>query len=284
MNREYGKRYSTSAFAALFPISKHTLFFYDKIGLFSPAGRDKNGYRFYKASQIGVFDTIITLRNIGIPINHIKYYINADSPDKLLPLFVSEKENIDNRIKELTHIKNSISQFTDFLYDFRNKKEGEIEIRYFQKVKISEKENTEGSSEIGDEEWSKLLSSIAADSSKSEMLNTGARILLDDIRNHKCSQVKGIFIKRNNDANSRIEEGLYATIFTYRNYSEFDYVYSALLSEIDKLGYDAVSDAYEEYILQSLSDKNISSPTRIRIMIKKRGISNDNMIKKGYNA
>lgn len=44
-------------------ISKQTLIFYDKIGLFRPAYVDpNNGYRYYSASQIDYLDTILLMK------------------------------------------------------------------------------------------------------------------------------------------------------------------------------------------------------------------------------
>ena len=43
-------------------ISKQTLIFYDKIGLFKPAYVDpNNGYRYYSSQQIDYLDTILTV-------------------------------------------------------------------------------------------------------------------------------------------------------------------------------------------------------------------------------
>ena len=48
MNQE---RYiKTGEFAKLVGVTKHTLFYYDKIGLFSPEIKLENGYRFYSFS------------------------------------------------------------------------------------------------------------------------------------------------------------------------------------------------------------------------------------------
>ena len=54
-------------------ISKQTLIFYDKIGLFRPAYADpNNGYRYYSASQIDYLDTILLMKKIGFSLNEIK--------------------------------------------------------------------------------------------------------------------------------------------------------------------------------------------------------------------
>ena len=50
-------------------ISKQTLIFYDKIGLFRPAYVDPdNKYRYYKASQIDYLDTILIMKEMGFSL------------------------------------------------------------------------------------------------------------------------------------------------------------------------------------------------------------------------
>ena len=53
-------------------ISKQTLIFYDKIGLFRPAYVDPdNKYRYYKASQIDYLDTILIMKEMGFSLAEI---------------------------------------------------------------------------------------------------------------------------------------------------------------------------------------------------------------------
>ena len=269
MNREYVKRYSTKEFAELFSISKHTLFYYDKIGLFSPAGRDSNGYRYYTSDQINDLDTILTLRNVGLPIESIMAYIKAENPDSLLSIFQIEKNQIDKRISELQHIRTSISKQTELLEDFRGRKEGEIDIRYFNEERIKESVNKD---DIDDEEeWSLTFSALIDDSSKSDLLNQGSTVSLADAINGQSSKVNSIFIKRN-DGNRTIPDGLYGVIYTKRPYDDFDSLYSKLLDKIDAEGYEAISDSYEEY---ALTDIPGSTATRIRIKVKEKGSENN---------
>ena len=48
-------------------ISKQTLIFYDKTGLFKPAYVDpQNGYRYYSAAQLDELDTILILKKSGL--------------------------------------------------------------------------------------------------------------------------------------------------------------------------------------------------------------------------
>ena len=273
MDREYnGRKYSTKEFAELFNVSKHTLFFYEKIGLFMPAGRDNNRYRYYTASQIMIFDIILTLKTIGIPLENIMDYISSESPERLISIFQVEKKKIDRKISELKHIRSSLSIQTDLLIDSYNKDEGFTEIRYFLKTNILETANTSISPDVDNEEkWSQLYSSLAESSSKSDMLNQGSRILLSDIINGRFSRVNSIFIKKDGNTDSEIPEGLYGVIYTRKDYEDFDSVYKSLLEMMEKEDYKPVSDAYEEYVIPDIPKKNNwSSITRIRIKAEKR--------------
>ena len=44
------------------------MFYYDKIGLFSPEIKLENGYRFYSFDQLDVFDVIQTLRELDVSL------------------------------------------------------------------------------------------------------------------------------------------------------------------------------------------------------------------------
>ena len=44
--------YAISEMASLFNVSRQTLIYYDKIGLFKPAVVNEKGYRFYSPTQI----------------------------------------------------------------------------------------------------------------------------------------------------------------------------------------------------------------------------------------
>ena len=54
-----GIRFTTGEMAQLHGVSKQTLIFYDKAGVFSPALRDEsNGYRYYAPEKLEMLDHI----------------------------------------------------------------------------------------------------------------------------------------------------------------------------------------------------------------------------------
>lgn len=103
MNQE---RYmKTGEFAKLVGVTKHTLFYYDKIGLFSPEIKLENGYRFYSFEQLDMFEVIQTLRELDVPLEEIKGYMNHRSPERLLQLFQKERTMLEKQILRLRRMK-----------------------------------------------------------------------------------------------------------------------------------------------------------------------------------
>ena len=54
-------RLTTAQFAKLHEVNKRTLHYYDEIGLFQPAAKGENGYRYYSLSQSMEFEYIRTV-------------------------------------------------------------------------------------------------------------------------------------------------------------------------------------------------------------------------------
>ena len=74
--------FSIGELSKLQNISRQTLIFYDKIGLFCPAYTDpNNGYRYYSAKQIDYLDTICIMKKIGFSLEEIKEYMKSYTLD-----------------------------------------------------------------------------------------------------------------------------------------------------------------------------------------------------------
>lgn len=105
----------TGDFASLCNTNKRTLFYYDEIGLFSPAYTDEKGYRFYSESQCDVFFTITCLREIGMPLKEIKNYIDHRNPESLRILLREQQEKVRAELTRLKRIEQVIQTKTDLV-------------------------------------------------------------------------------------------------------------------------------------------------------------------------
>ena len=66
--KENVSRLRAADFARICGTNKRTLHHYDQIGLFAPALRGENGYRYYSQEQYDVFMVIAALKELGMPL------------------------------------------------------------------------------------------------------------------------------------------------------------------------------------------------------------------------
>lgn len=90
-------------------ISRQTLIFYDKIGLFCPAYVDPdNGYRYYSASQLDALDTILIMKKIGFSLEEIKAHMKNYTVDSSIVVLRKQLSVISRQIEELQMIKSRV--------------------------------------------------------------------------------------------------------------------------------------------------------------------------------
>jgi len=82
---------SIKNFSRLTGIKQSTLRYYDDLGLFSPALRGENGYRYYSPQQIVTINSINLLHELDMPIRQITHIQSNRSPELMLDV-LSEKE------------------------------------------------------------------------------------------------------------------------------------------------------------------------------------------------
>lgn len=116
---------TTGEFAKLCHTTKHTLFHYCDINIFSPAYTDENGYRYYHVLQYDTFMTILELRAIGMSLTEIKKYLAERSPESMIELYDKQEQLINKQITRLkkikTHVcrqKETINQVINCLHDY----------------------------------------------------------------------------------------------------------------------------------------------------------------------
>ena len=100
--------FTTGEFARILGVKKHTLFHYDQIGLFSPALKEENGYRYYFVWQMDVFEVIKALQKLGMPLEEIKEYIENRSPERFMKMMDEKEKQIDREIEHLKQMKRFI--------------------------------------------------------------------------------------------------------------------------------------------------------------------------------
>lgn len=102
--------FSVGELAGYQNISKQTLIFYDKIGLFKPAYVDpNNNYRYYTAKQIDYLDTILIMKEMGFSLAEIQKHMKSYTIDTSLIALRKQMSVLEHQIKRLRLIKNRLA-------------------------------------------------------------------------------------------------------------------------------------------------------------------------------
>jgi len=106
---------SISEFAEWTGIARSALIYYDKVGLFKPAHRAENNYRYYTYLQTITVNLINTLKGIGVPLETIGELMRNRTPEELLELLSTKERDIIREMEHLLEAKKVISVFNDHI-------------------------------------------------------------------------------------------------------------------------------------------------------------------------
>ena len=120
MEEIFEKYITISQFAKMYNVNKKTLIYYDEIGLFKPAFVKENGYRYYTIHQGGLFEVILILKQLGMPLKSIKQYLEKRSVEELNIILLEQKNNIERQMQELNRINNIIKNKLDILQSYKS--------------------------------------------------------------------------------------------------------------------------------------------------------------------
>ena len=83
--------FTAGQFARLHQLNKRTLHYYDDIGLFSPAYKGENGYRYYTYQQSAQLENILAMRQLNMSIEEIAAYLKHPNPQDFLKISQNRK-------------------------------------------------------------------------------------------------------------------------------------------------------------------------------------------------
>lgn len=186
--------FTIGQFAAMHGINKKTLMWYDEVGIFKPTLIKENGYRYYSYSQSPTLETILLLRELDVPLNKIKDFLNTSSEQILMKLLDEQLMEIDRNIsrfksmrKCLVEQKDDVSMLLDL--DLSEIRIVEEEPEHFTIIRISK-----------DISWEKQVEMITEESKKCNLHNmyetsSGYMISTDSLYQNEFDNYYALFIK-----------------------------------------------------------------------------------------
>lgn len=259
MSEHLKKYFNTGEFSKLCNVKKQTLFHYDDIGIFSPEIKDHNGYRYYSYQQFEVFNVILILKEIKMPLKEIKSYLDNRTPESLIELFKNKITQVDKEIENLTRIRKLMET----------------------KINITEKacriDYSKITLEFLDEAYLVLSSSIENLTYKEYLNAVSKHMNYCNFNNLNIGHSVGTMINKENilkgvDDNysylyTKIEpennisstfkrpKGLYVIAYHHGSYTTIDTTYKRILKFLDNVNLSIGRYAYEEYILDETTVK-----------------------------
>lgn len=114
MERTYGIK----QFERVTAVSAHTLRFFDKIGLLSPA-RSENGYRVYTLEQVSIAETITLLQKALFSNAEIKEILKDYDSDSTVQRLKENRGKLRKKQINLNRVLDSLDQHIDYLAELR---------------------------------------------------------------------------------------------------------------------------------------------------------------------
>ncbi|MCY8514192.1 MerR family transcriptional regulator [Bacillus atrophaeus] len=256
MNRKNLKTFYTGEFAKRFGIKKDTLFYYDKINLFKPAGISDNGYRYYTMQQLDTFWAIHSLRSLNFPIKELKNYFSAPSSEKLTKLAKDQLLKVEEEIKNLQEIHWLLSEIMSRSEEIKNATLGEVVIVELPEEPVIYSAPNPRNSDTSNEEWSYDYEVFLEQTGLKGPASIGSVISEEDILHGRFKRVERLFT-RIKIPNAKIKPaGLYAILYHKGTYESIPGAYPFLLNEISNRGFRVSGNAYEEYLIDTLATNN----------------------------
>ncbi|MBU5439537.1 MerR family transcriptional regulator [Tissierella sp. MSJ-40] len=257
MDKNKSKTFTTGEFAQRFGIKKDTLFYYDRIGLFHPAGVNDNGYRYYTVPQLDVFWMLQSLRELNFPLKTLKHYVNAPSPEELIALSKEQLSRVKQEIRKLEQIHWLLSSIVTYSEEALSAPLDEISLIELPAEPILYSNPIPKENDIASgEEWFSYYDRFLKETELKGPAYVGSIVSQKDLLAGRFEKVDRLFVRMDNADAKLKPAGLYAVTYHKGPYESVLEIYEPFLRQLKEQGLTVCGDAYEEYLLGKLSTQN----------------------------
>lgn len=278
MSNKLNLYFTTGEFAKLFNVTKHTLFHYDEINVFSPAIRKENDYRLYSVEQIEVFKVILTLKELGMPLKEIKDYMESRSPEKFIVLMEEREKIIEEKINYLNGVKKFFHEKAKIVRESIALDTSVIQVKEFPDeylIPIKTEINNEKDISLYLAEHMRFCEEKKIYSPHSISGTQKIENILNGIYfKYSCFYTKitdeQMFTLRKDDIQFLLKEkGYYVITYHSTGYNTLGETYSRIFNYINEKNIEITGEFYEEVLLDELSIKGYENyMVQISIKIK----------------
>lgn len=255
------KLFNISEFAKISGVTRQTLIYYDRIGLFSPAVTDENKYRKYSHSQIETISAITVLTDLGVPLKKIKTILSDVSPEKTVEVLNYQLDIIKEKITELGDLENMLSLRIN---QIKNGEEASLNLNRFFFETVEKdipfyvgKELNCKQTDIPDEVMIDFFTTL--ENTKIPMIfSMGALKKAAAVINGKADELSRVSFRLSDEKNANffMPRGKYLVGYGKGDYGNVKDFYDKMLDYVNKNNLCPQGFFYEEYLIDELSEKN----------------------------
>ena len=270
--------FSIGELSAYQNISRQTLIYYDKIGLFRPAYVDPDtGYRYYSPRQIDYLDTILIMKKIGFSLKQIRAHMEHYTLESSLQALRAQASEIERQIAELKLIQNRVELRCRQMEVARDVRDRENEVVLEQVpgqtllVQPVAPPYTLEACSIA----TKRCFALAFSERLPLFFESGAIVPRDKLLAGRFTEAAYAFVPLEGPpphAQSRaLPAGRCACAYHVGDYPSIGRAYRRLMAFLEAQGLEAASDAYEFCINDYLTSRDESEYiTRIQVYVREK--------------
>lgn len=128
---------SIKEFSDFTGVKQSVLRYYDDIGLFRPASRGENNYRYYSLSQIQTIKLIDMLRELNIPLKKIENLMETRSPESIVELLIHHEVELTTELRALQESFSLIHNLRTLIQNGIPSDDSEITMKFEEEQRIS---------------------------------------------------------------------------------------------------------------------------------------------------
>lgn len=240
--------YQIHEIAQLFHLHPDTLRYYEEKGLLHPE-REKSGYRRYTIQDICTLNVIRALRELDIPTEDIRDYLQRRSVEETLDFLAWEERLLEEKMDRLATASREARQRKNRLEKYRNVQEGEVTLTWEEeRPYVFLRENIILEKEV-DFLLKKLEGKHQDDIKVIGTQTMGAILDGESLKNGIYNHFSTVFfltpIDRPHDA--LLPAGRYASLFYRGSYDRLESHLHALLAGVHSAGLTPASPPLELY-------------------------------------
>ena len=250
-----------SEFAALSGISRQLLIFYDNHGILHPAVTDpENGYRYYSYRQIDTANVIVAFRGAGMSLERIREYLTARSPQNLMQILEMQEQELERQIQKLEKIKAMVSVRMAQTERGISTRAGSVAIKEYPQENLFLGPELPKDYQLADG-WNYLPQFYAACAEENIQLGfpVGTLVTQEKLEERAWNQPAHYYYRLPKGQYPDFFQrpgGLYVEGTQLTDYGHTDTLYQQILSYIEEHGLQICGNAYEEFLIDEISESN----------------------------